>query len=171
MSETPVTSDEVIPNPAEALQDALVEFTGCISLAVPDICSYGLTIGESYVPFDPDPDDECNEDDVACSQLWVRVTSVNPDASQGFDGGDCAVVMSVGLEVGVLRCIEVPEGGEAPTATDVLAAALQSMEDMQRIHCAAMGCEVWSSISSGEWIPSGPLGGQYGGIWTFSVEV
>lgn len=165
-----MSSDE-IPDPAAALNEALVAFTGCIGEALADICSYGLTIGETYVPFDPDPEDDCDEDEVACSQAWVRVMAVQPaHVTESFEG-DCGGVMRLDLEVGVLRCLEIPEGGEAPTATDVLVASMQAMTDMRAIHCAAMACEVWDSIETGQWSPSGPLGGQYGGTWTFSVEV
>lgn len=157
---------------AEKLNDALVEFTACVGSSVEDICSYGLTIGESYVPFNPDPDDECEDDEVQCSQLWVRVTGSNPagsNSAESFAGQDCALVMEIGLEVGIYRCIEIADDGEAPTATDVLIAGVQAMEDMKRIMCAALSCEVWDSIDVGSWSPTGPLGGQYGGIWTFTV--
>lgn len=157
----------------ERLADAIIEFTGCVGNAVEDICSYGFTIGESYVPFDPDPEDDCDDDDeVQCSQLWVRVTGINPAPTpESFSGDDCTVVLRIGLEVGIYRCVEIPEGGEAPTASDVLTAGVQALADMRAIHCAAMGCEVWESISTGVWQPTGPLGGQYGGIWTFTVEL
>jgi hypothetical protein len=79
--------------------------------------------------------------------------------------------MRLTLEVGVLRCLDIPEEGAAPTAQDVLVAALQAMSDMRAIYCAAMACEVWDSIDSGTWTPSGPLGPEYGGVWTFDVEV
>lgn len=171
MSETPLGSDEV-PNPADRLNEALVGFTGCIGEALENLCSYGLTIGETYVPFDPDPEDDCDEDEVACSQAWVRVMGVTPTtAPEGFAGEGCGVELSVELEVGILRCIDIPEDGEAPTATDVMVAAMQAMEDMQAIYCAAMDCAVWESITSGSWAPEGPLGAQYGGTWTFTVEV
>lgn len=171
MSETPLGSDES-PDPADALNTALVGFTGCIGEALDDICSYGLTIGESYVPFDPDPEDDCEENEVACSQAWVRVTSVAPTAAPSSFGGDgCAVVLRIDLEVGVIRCFDIEEDGDAPTATDVMVAAMQAMSDMNAIYCAAMSCEVWESIDSGAWTPLGPLGGQYGGTWTFSVEL
>jgi hypothetical protein len=163
------SSPEVSGN-ADNLNTALVAFTGCVGEAVPDICSYGLTIGDSYVPFDPDPDDDCDENDVMCSQVWVRVENVSPISNESWDG-DCATVMRLTLEVGVLRCFDIPEGGEAPTASDMLAAAVQSMEDMNAIYCAAMGCEVWAAINVGQWLPMGPLGGQYGGTWSFTVEV
>lgn len=153
------------------LHDALVQFTGCIGSALDDICSYGLTIGESYVPFDPDPEDGCEDDEVQCSQVWVRVTDVQPTAVNDSFDNDCATVLRIGLEVGVLRCVHIEEGGEAPTASDVLIAALQSMDDMNAIFCAAMGCEVWDQIDAGQWLPNGPLGAQYGGIWTFTATL
>lgn len=159
------------PVPSEALQDALIAFTGCVGEALVDICSYGLTIGETYVPFDPDPEDDCDVGEVECSQVWVRVTGVTPVATVASFGGDCGGTLSVGLEVGVLRCVEIAEDGEAPKASDVLVAAVQAMADMQALYCAAMNCEVWDAIESGAWSPSGPLGGQYGGIWTFTVEL
>jgi hypothetical protein len=161
-------SDEL---PSDRLNTALVMFTGCIGESLADICSYGLTIGETYVPFDPDPEDNCPDDEAACSQAWVRVMGVNPtDVPESFDN-DCSVDLRLTLEVGVLRCLDIPEDGEAPTASDVLVAATQAMADMNAIYCAAMGCDVWDSIDSGSWVPTGPLGGQYGGIWTFDVEL
>lgn len=51
-----------------------------------------------------------------------------------------------------------------------MVAAMQSMDDMNRILCAALGCEVWEHIDVGTWVPWGPLGFQYGGMWTFTVE-
>lgn len=166
MSETPPEPY----SPISHLNESLIAFTGCIGESLSDICSYGLTIGETYVPFDPDPEDECAEDEAICSQAWVRVSgAVSPYQTDSF-GEDCAISLRMTLEVGVLRCLDIPEGGEAPTATEVLAAAMQSMTDMNAIYCAAMGCDVWESISAGSWSPTGPMGGQYGGVWTFDVE-
>ena len=174
MSETPPEVEE----PGELddpLHESLLKFTEAIGLALDDVCSYGLTIGETYVPFDPDPEEDCEADDdgFICSQAWVRVASITPGAGNesNFGGDECAIVLEATLEVGVLRCIEIPEGGEAPTASDVMMAALQSMDDMKAIHCAAMKEEVWDSITTGMWNPIGPLGGQYGGSWSFTVEL
>lgn len=166
-----VGSDETPVSGNERLHDALLSFTGCVGEAVADICSYGLTIGETYVPFRPDPEDDCEEDEEFCSQVWVRVTDIS--VSGGTEGwaGTCSASLTVGLEVGVVRCISIPEGGEAPEASDVMVAALQAMTDMNAIYCAAMSCEVWDSINVGVWMPSGPQGGQVGGTWTFDVEL
>lgn len=169
MSETPI--DPIDPAD-DALNTALVAFTGCIGESMDDICSYGLTIGDSYVPFDADPEDDCEDDEILCSQVWVRVTGVQPtEATGSWDNGDCGAVLSIGLEVGVLRCYDLPNDGDAPTASETLAAATQAMSDMQTIYFSAMSCDVWDKITSGSWQPRGPLGGQYGGTWTFTVEL
>lgn len=165
-----VSSDEVV-TPDEALNEALIAFTACIGDALTDICSYGLTIGESYVPFEPDDDDDCEDGIEACEQAWVRVMSVTPKPGDTGWDGNCGLVLMAELEVGVLRCIEARKNGEAPTSTQVMAAAMQSMTDMITIEQAALGCEVWDSLELGQWVPEGPLGGQYGGTWTFTVEI
>lgn len=167
-----ISSGELPLTPDEVLHDALLGFTGCIGAGLEDLCSYGLTIGEAYVPFDPDPEDNCDEEDVQCSQAWVRVMGVAPapGGTEGW-GGECDQILRMDLEVGIIRCVDVPEGGEAPTASDVLVAAMQAMTDMNAIYTAAMACEVWDAIYVGEWSPLGPLGGQYGGTWTFSVDI
>jgi hypothetical protein len=148
------------------------------------VCSYGLTIGESYVPFNPDEDDDtCDEEESFCSQMWVRVMDISPaPAPDGFGGDSCSVDLNIHLEVGIIRCVHVPDGGEAPTTTDVLEATMQSMHDMATIQCAAFDAhtidtetgrqkDIWGSILLGTWVPNGPLGGQYGGVWDFTVAL
>lgn len=164
-------SDEVAPQPGDRINEALVGFTGCLGDAFDDLCTYGFIVGDSYAPFAPDPEEEAGCEDDDCSTLWVRVTSINPLSTEGFDGGDCAMSMRVNLEVGILRCVEVVAEGESPTATEVLTYAMQAMKDMNKILCAAMDCEVWDAINVGEWEPLGPLGGEYGGTWSFSAEL
>lgn len=167
-------SDEVPPTPADRLNAALVTFTGCIGSAFNDICTYGLTVGDTYVPFDPDDDEAESEDcdEYGCSQVWVRVDSVNAIVPDSWDNG-CSVGYQIEIEVGIIRCMEIPEDGEAPKASDVLAYAMQSNDDMNRILCAAMGCDEIEdeidSIEAGSWQPVGPLGGQYGGTWNFTL--
>lgn len=161
----------------ETLHNALVDFTNCVGNSVEGVCSFGLTIGENYVPFDPDPDEDCDDEDESagadCSQLWVRVMDVSekPGQPQGFDGSSCADVMLYQLEVGILRCLHIPEGGEAPTTSEVLNQALQAMTDMNDIRCAALACEVDATLVVGSWTPLGPQGGQHGGVWTFTMEL
>lgn len=158
---------------SDAVLDALTDFTACIDSSLEDLCSFGLTIGDSYAPFQPDEDDEheCEEDAQCLSQGWVRVDNVGITASKAWDE-TCGAQIEFRIEVGVLRCIEIPEGGEAPTASDVFVAAAQAMDDMLAIQCSAMGCEdIWTSIRAEGWTPVGPLGGQSGGIWMFFVTL
>lgn len=177
-------SEEFLETPATLLNDAIIQFTGCIGEALnadgkEGVCSYGWTIGDTYVPFDPDEDnDACSEEEAFCSQAWVRVTNITPqpDAFSGWDKASCTLQLSLGLEVGVLRCCEIPEGGEAPTESGVLGDAMQAMDDMNTILCAALSCggdedDLFVSIDVGQWVPTGPLGGQYGGIWNFTVDL
>lgn len=166
--------DEGLPPAVLALQNALIEFTGCIDDALPDVCSVGFTLGEAYVPFDPDPGDGCKAADVECSQGWVRAINIQPKGgtAESFGGDDCAMTLTLELEVGVLRCIKIPAKGKAPIATDVLVAGLQALTDAQAILCAALACDAWDSAPKvGSWNPTGPLGGQHGGTWTFMVEI
>lgn len=155
------------------LHEGLIEFMASVGSAL-DICSYGLIIGDSYVPFDPD-EDECMDeaDDPTCDQAWVRVAQVTPIGGTDTFGGMCGQEMQLALEVGVLRCFETREKGAAPTATAMLTATLQSMDDMNAMYRGAMGVDddLFDSIEAGDWAPVGPLGGQYGGVWSFTVTL
>lgn len=165
---------EPLPDDESRINKALVAFTACIGEALDDVCSYSLTLGDSYVPFEPDEDSDCDEDDAECSQAWVRVmnTAVSAISPSTWEGDQIdSIVLTLNIEVGVLRCTPVVEKGRAPSETQVLSDALQSMDDMAAILCAALGCEVWNSIDVGAWSPYGPMGGQYGGTWTFTVEI
>lgn len=167
----------------DRLQEALVEFTGCIGNSLEGICSFGLTMGENYVPFDLDEDEDCQDEEAPdCSQAWVRVMTISakPGADTGFDGKQHYMEYALDLEVGVIRCIDIPEDGEAPSTTEVMTQALQAMTDANDMLCAALNCGatdedpeagVWDTISVGTWAPLGPLGGQHGGTWTFTVTL
>lgn len=168
----PEETEDTGYRPADALNNAMAEFTGDIGLALEGICSFGWTIGDSYVPFNPDDDnDSCDEEEAVCSQMWVRVVQISPAVQDESWDGSCSLVLQIELEVGVLRCVEIPEGGEAPTESGVLEAAMISMDDMNTIQCAGMSSEAFDSLTLGTWVPLGPSGGQYGGVWSFTAEV
>lgn len=172
MTQTPNDPGSVSGN-EDRLTDALLRFLTCMGAAVPDVCSYGLTIGEQYVPFDPDPEDDCEliEDEMPCEQLWVRVTGVAPEIKESFGGGACTATLNIGIEVGILRCFAARDNGEAPTATETMLAALKAMDDMQALYCGIMNCAVWDSVTVGEWHPEGPLGMQHGGTWSLTATL
>ncbi len=155
-----------------ALLDSLTAFSVEVGEAL-GVCSYGLTIGETYVPFRPDPEDECEEDEEYCTQAWLRVISVrpNPNSNSKGWGGACAATRILELEVGITRCLGIPEDGEAPMAGDVLSAAWTAMEDMSTIATVATSSDLWIDVELGMWSPNGPSGGVYGGQWTIQVEL
>lgn len=158
---------------AGSLVDALQQMAECIRDDLDFVCSIAVMATEAYVPFAPSEDDDddpvCDDEEVACSQAWVRIVDVRMNSIEGW-GGDCASTLLLDLEVGVTRCIPVPEGTEAYDENDVFMATLQSVRDMQSILCSAMNCEVWARLDAGSWTPAGPMGGFYGGTWTFTAE-
>lgn len=181
----PEDTDMPVPDSGPLL-NSLTQFTGCIGNALDGVCSFGLIMGDNYVPFDPDEDEDCDSDEGEgpdCTQAWVRVMDIGVKSfapGSGFDGNPDRVfgtTKTISLEVGVLRCISLPEEGKAFSTTDMLEGAVQSIEDMDAILCAAMNCrdedgeDLWTEITVGRWAPMGPLGGQYGGTWTFTVEL
>lgn len=168
MSET--TPEPLMP--VDSLMDALLVFARDIFDEVNDLCSYGIIIGETYVPFNPDPEDDCEDDEgPQCTQGWVRVANIAQfGATDGF-GGDQGGVPRYTLEIGILRCFPIADDGEAPTATEHLVAATQAMADSNAIYCAALASDAWDYITMAQWTPMGPQGGQYGGTWLLSVEM
>lgn len=172
--------------PGAVLTTGLLNVAMSVGAALDDLCSYGLTVGESYVPFDPDPEDEdCGHDEGGCSQAWVRVMSISDrllteeggdwsegDLDSADEDGDCSCGFVVDFEVGAIRCFPTADGGAAPTATEVLLASGQTMDDMAAIRCAVMNTK-WpgASLEVGQWVPMGPAGMMYGGVWTFTVTV
>lgn len=173
MSETfPETGgSDVEPENTSRVLNALIEFTGCVGGAFDDVCSYSLIPGEGYLPFMPDEDEDCEDED--CSQVWVRVIGMGPTPqnTEGWDGQQCGFTMDVGLEVGIMRCMEIVPDGEAPTASQMLGYAMQAMEDSNALMCAALGCDVGISLEIGQWAPMGPMGGEFGGTWTMTLQV
>lgn len=164
-----MSESDVEPGEDNPLLKALIEFTGCIGGAFDDVCSYALIPGDGYIPFTPDEEDEENCEDEDCSQVWVRVTSINAIGENGWDTS-CAMTLSVGLEVGIIRCMEVVANGEAPSATALLGYSMQAMDDMRAIMCAAINCEIAGNLDLGVWTPLGPMGGEFGGQWTMTAE-
>ena len=160
-----------MPALSDSITDSMAALLGCLDLAVPDVCSFGWTVGEAYVPFDPDPDEQCADDDVMCSRVWLRVGGIATDSAGSGFGQTVQGDFSLNLEVGINRCFDIPEGGQAPTASEVLEAAAKSMDDMDRILCAVVNCQAFNDVVPLSWTPDGPLGGIYGGIWNFQVDI
>jgi len=158
----------------DTLMDLLVTFAAEACGQMDGLCTYGLTIGETYVPFDPDEEDECphGENRWECSEGWVRVVGIVPTGTVEGMNGQCVASLRITLEVGVLRCFPTPDNGEAPSASDVFLGVEQSMTDMTTMYRGAMRTQPqWDALSAGQWRPMGPAGLQYGGQWTFTADL
>lgn len=156
----------------ELILTYLAALAGCVCEkvnAVNETCFCGITLGDQYVSTSGIGD--CEE---ACGEAWVRITGAYPSTVVGqpnFNLDNCGASMGVDIEIGVLRCLEVPEGGEAPTPEQFLEAANVQIKDMIAIRDAVLCCEHFPSYILGAWTPIGPDGGLVGGSWTISVGV
>lgn len=161
---------------AGKIMSALTDMAECVGKGLDYVCSWSVMFTEMYVPFEPslgeDGADPCDDEEAPCSQAWVRVSAVTPLAEESWAGpGGCAMALRLNIEVGVSRCLDIPEGAEAYPEEEIFLSAFQSARDMNAILCAAMGCEVWDRLEAGAWTPVGPMGGFYGGEWTFTADI
>lgn len=151
----------------------LEDLAACLCAAVDDtssMCFCGILPGEQWYDVS-----DCEDN---CGQAWVRVAQVfparslgEPDVTYGFtDTGNCGAVLSLTVEMGVLRCLEIPEDGTAQSAPILLAAAEQQMKDMLDIRKAVVCCTSFSEKLMGVWTPIGPVDGSViGGFWTVTL--
>lgn len=140
------------------------------AMAAPFVCFCGVIIGEDT--YDLSGIGDC--EDNACGQAWIRVTQAymaSDLGEQDVDGNNCSLELNVDLDIGILRCLEVPEKGEANTPEELLAAFRQQNEDMLAIRRAVLCCDAIDTrdVILGLWTPQGPQGGIYGGIWTATL--
>lgn len=130
-------------------------------------CFSGVTVGDSFISMSGIGD--CED---ACGEMWVRVATMYPSTSTGVaEVGqvNCHTSLGLDIEIGAIRCFEMHEGGEAPTAAELLAANMQSMDDAAAIYRAIVCCNHFPDVVVGQWTPIGPEGGMVGGIWTLAV--
>lgn len=133
----------------------------------PDLCFCGVIIGEDT--YDLSGIGDCESG--GCGQAWVRVTSSYMASELGVqdtDGGNCNLELNVELEIGVLRCLEIPDRGEANTPAELLAAFRQQQADMLAVRRSVLCCDAVDieDVIMGVFSPIGPQGGLYGGVWT-----
>lgn len=147
---------------------------GCLCNAFADagrpVCRCTLYHGQ-----DPPPMDLC---DCECSpgvsgQAWVRVDGINPsDSGNGDPCGGRLLGAMLSLEVGVYRCIAVPDDrGVPPSGDEQMTDALEAYQDAAVLRHAVACCEALEDrvVQVGRWQPMGPAGGCAGSRWDVSV--
>jgi hypothetical protein len=135
---------------------------------VPDVCFCGVVPGEAL---DAAYGGDCTTE---CGMAWVRLDTGYPSTTIGqlyTEAGNCTVPLGFDIELGIMRCIEVGDGLEGPTQSQLLAASQLQIADlliMQRaIYCC--GTLPNKEIIVGPYLPAGPLGGLVGGSIRVSV--
>lgn len=103
---------------------------------------------------------------------WVRLGSANP--TQDFPTPDltarsCASTLAYEVEVGVLRKAPIfDDRGRAPSVEEQEKAVITQMRDMEAMREAIRTAPVDMKIL-GDYLPAGPEGGLFGGIWSVTV--
>lgn len=149
-------------------------YVECLRDEFPEICAAGWTVGETLVPFAPDEDAECEDEDEEgmCSYLGLRIAGINYESGSVGWGGQCVPgSATISLELVIMRCFPTADNGEAPTATEVTASAIESMEDRARAANAIQCCPSGEFLGIQSWSPMGPSGLQFGGRLMFSIRV
>lgn len=111
----------------------------------------------------------------ACGAMaWSRVGSVFPSTIfpvQDQTPHRWGITGAMTYELGIIRGMELPDSGEAPTAEQQFETARLQMADMKAILVTI--CGYFSSVGVpfivGSYVPVGPDGGAVGGAWTVTA--
>lgn len=110
--------------------------------------------------------DECD------SFAWTRITSVFPSRAfpQPDESPSKLLVFATGIEVGLVRRMEIPDNGEPVAPEDQYEIARTQMADMRAMLQAL--CEYAGDdtpLLVGQYAPLGPEGGVVGGTWNATI--
>lgn len=169
------TTPDVAPVSFESsIGTLLATVTACVCTKLRDAgrpaCDCCLVHGASVMSMDGCSCD-C-DDDTATGRVTGRVLRVIPAPSAVVNPRhSCLTAMvQVTLQIGVFRCITIPEDGAEPGCDVTTAEALGFLADEQAMRAALACCADLSQIpgkwqlGAGEWEPHGPSGGCAGGV-------
>lgn len=153
---------------------ALVALAGCLESALNERKS-GLTdviigVGGDDIDYVGSANDRAP----VCGQVWVKINdgiSTAAETSVKANGEACLRNVGIGVQMGILRCIKVPEAREPYDREELLMAGLLAAADMRTMHDAITCCGHGLNVSDLAYGPMGPSGAYYGGIWTFTVNL
>lgn len=161
--------------PTDGLPGLMMDLAACLCNELtpagksdPGLCFCGVLPGDSIAA---DVGFECGE---SCGMAWVRMETAYPATNVGIPDADentCGNFLGADLEIGVLRCIELPSGLEVPDAAELESVTAFQVGDMLAMRRAVKCCPALDDVEYllGTYLPLGPEGGVVGGIWTVSV--
>lgn len=123
-----------------------------------DLCSFQIAPGGAPVV------DSCGCDEGCEGHGWLTVLSGSPYTTFGSEvrADNCASMMQVDVEAGLLRCYPVEEDATDPATLTELSLAL--VADMMALRMGLLCCPDVDVILSGyRALP--PSGGCVGGVW------
>lgn len=129
-------------------------------------CFCGVMPGDSWYDMTTPGEDT--------GQAWVRLANMYPATNFGEPDtslSNCTKGTGIELEIGVIRCFEIPDNGENPSQELLLELLDKQVIDAGALRTAVECCEHFEDYSLGVWSPIGPLGGIYGGVWTLTAQV
>jgi hypothetical protein len=134
----------------------------------PDLCFCGIAPGQQFA------EDYIWGCDTKCGSAWVRLITAYPADGVGAPADGvvgCGRGLGVDIEIGVLRCVEQPGDGSAPTEEMLAAASVAQMNDLLAVRRMIACCPSLNDVdySLGVYTPVGPRGAVVGGRWTLSV--
>lgn len=152
----------------------LVDLAACLCAELTDdgefdLCFCGVMPGQQFAQ-----DYLWGCDNGNCGAAWVRLITAYPADGVGEPAEEpqgCRNSLGIDIEIGVIRCIEQPADGEAPTEAMLAAAAVLQMADLMAVRKMLACCSTLQDFdyALGTYTPSGPQGAITGGRWTLSV--
>jgi hypothetical protein len=150
--------------------ERLTDLAACLCAQIeadggPPTCFCGVIPGDAAVG------DYAGDCDEKCGMAWVRLIMAYPATGVGAPDetvGNCSASLGFDVEVGILRCIDVPEDGSAPPAEEQVATTQLQVADMMTMWRAINCCEALPNkdFILGAYQPMGPLGALVGGNFT-----
>lgn len=138
----------------------------CITAQVDQVCSVVFAPGAQVAW------DYCAECGDSCGMAFISLTQSYLYSAFPFPDQEakCHLPMAHQLEVGILRCIPMPDAtGDLPSPAALNDAAYQMLRDQDALRCAIRDCQS-GLVRLGTWTPLGPDGGCAGGAWTVYVD-
>ena len=159
----------VLPN---RIQQTLEDLSTCLCAEIldygPPVCFCGVVPGTDVAL---DYTGDCND---VCGMAWVRLVTSYPSVSIGAPTsrpGNCSAGIGLDVEMGIVRCIDVGDGTQAPPPEELTASAYVQYQDMLTMYRAVSCCRQSKDWVLGNYNPFGPQGGLVGGMLTMSILV
>lgn len=145
------------------LYSRLTELAACLCATIDGgdkMCFCGVMPGSDWY-------DLTGECEGRCGMAWVRLAGAYPSFTlpTPVTTLQCDAPIALQVEMGVVRCFDAPDSGQAPTAAQLATLMAQQHKDMLDMRKAVLCCDSFDEYIFATWAPIGPEGGIYGGTW------